>query len=478
LLEELEISEVLFSDVLVDNPNFRVDAEFYKKFFLEFFRKVSNAEPLGTFVQNGYRVVYENTEIVDKKEAEEKNYPIFIQATDLKTPFIDQENLFYVHQKEWDRYPKGRIEKGELLIEVKGKVEKVSIVPENFPEKALVTGSVYKMTMTEEMDKHTVLAYLISKYGKAFKDRFKTNLLISFLSKDDLYRIPIPKFSKDFQKHVKKLFAHIFILNTQSKEAYAEAEAVLLDELGLANFTPSTEAVSIKGFAESFGFTGRLDAEYYQPKYDDYLKLIKQYQGGFKPLSEACNLKDQGYNPLEKEYYRYIELSDIGNVGEVKGCTESRGEDLPSRARRKVETGDVLVSSIEGSLGSCALVPSLFNNALCSTGFYVVASNEINPETLLVLFKSEPMQSILKQNCSGTILTAINKQEFLGILVPIIDIKPQKRIADLVKRSFALKAQSETLLAIAKRGVELAIESDEASAQAWMLEQSGSLVDV
>lgn len=56
-----------------------------------------------------------------------------------------------------------------------------------------------------------------------------------------------------------------------------------------------------------------------------------------------------------------------------------------------------------------ALVSEKYDNAICSIGFYVFKSEKINPETLLVLFKSEILQAILKQNCSGTILTAINK---------------------------------------------------------------------
>ena len=105
-----------------------------------------------------------------------------------------------------------------------------------------------------------------------------------------------------------------------------------------------------------------------------------------------------------------------------------------------------------------------YDNALCSTGFYVINSREINSETLLVLFKSEPMQNILKQGCSGTILTAINKQEFQNIPVPLIEKEVQKTIQSLIQQSFAFKAQSEQLLEDAKKLVEMAIEQGEEKA--------------
>ena len=74
------------------------------------------------------------------------------------------------------------------------------------------------------------------------------------------------------------------------------------------------------------------------------------------------------------------------------------------------------------------------------------------------------MQNILKQCCSGTILTTINKNEFLNIPIPLIAHETQTQIAVLVKESFRLKTESEKLLKTAKAAVELAIEENEAAA--------------
>jgi restriction endonuclease S subunit len=362
-------------------------------------------------------------------------------------------------------------------------VEKVSIVPENFPEKALVTGSVYKMTMTEEMDKHTVLAYLISKYGKAFKDRFKTNLLISFLSKDDLYRIPIPKFSKDFQKHVKKLFAHIFILNTQSKEAYAEAEAVLLEELGLADFTPSIEAVSIKGFTESFGSTGRLDAEYYQPKYDQLLARIRSFEWGYQKLKtkgffqNGSLISDEFYtNVGERAYLRIKELSLNLPIQDDKVVFIDNKFVMNNETT--VKTNDFIIATIGNTIGKVNLIHEKYNGSFISnnTSKFSLYSNEEAFYYWEVLLRSFIVQEQIQREFTQTAQPKISNSSLEEIIVPIIQKETQQKISKLAERSLILKAQSEGLLAIAKRGVELAIESDEASAQAWMLEQSGGLL--
>jgi hypothetical protein len=77
----------------------------------------------------------------------------------------------------------------------------------------------------------------------------------------------------------------------------------------------------------------------------------------------------------------------------------------------------------------------------------------------------------MKQNCSGTILTGMNKDEFQNILVPLIDKKAQIKIAKLIQESFALKKQSEDLLEVAKKAVEIAIEENEEIAIQFIEEQ-------
>ena len=78
-MEGLEISILKLSEIKEDNQHFRIDSDYFKKEYLNFFIKVKDTKPLASFVKSGYRVVYENTQIVDKELATEKKYPIFIK---------------------------------------------------------------------------------------------------------------------------------------------------------------------------------------------------------------------------------------------------------------------------------------------------------------------------------------------------------------------------------------------------------------
>jgi type I restriction enzyme, S subunit len=305
-------------------------------------------------------------------------------------------------------------------------------------------------------------AFLNSKFGIwDVKRRSRQSINQTNVNPEEVKAIEIPLLNKIIQHGIKNCFDEAHLLRIKSIDLYKQAETLLLQVVGLQNFQPSTDKINVKSFKDSFVTTGRLDAEYYQKKYEDYLFLNQHYSNGCESLKIACNLIDSKFNPNEMEQYKYIELSDIGKTGDINSCTYALGNELPSRARRRVKIGDVIISSIEGSLESCALITKEYDDALCSTGFYVINSKSINSQTLLVLFKSELMQNILKQACSGTILTAINKFEFSNIPVPIIEFEIQKQIAELVEESFRLKKESEELLELAKRMVEVAVEEGE-----------------
>ena len=402
-MEGLEISEVMLGEVLMDNANKRIDSDYFKKQFLNFFDNVPSLRPLGDFVEDGYRVVYENTEIIDVQIAKEKGCPVFLQATDINTPFINRNNLHYVDETEWVRYPKGRIKKGEILIEVKGKVEKVAIVPDDFPEKTLVSGSLYKMSVNKKISKHVLLCYLISKYGVAFKDRYKSNLLISFISKSDLYRIPVPDFSVEFQNKIDAVFARIIDCQTQSKILYAEAEGTLLEELGLketdnsvigmpycdvltCNNDSSAPCVAIRSLSD-FVNSGRLDAEYYQPKYDDLFSRLSKFEskrlGDMVQIHKSIEPGSEAYQNKGIPFMRVSNLSKFGfSDTEIHLSPDEYGDVI----RPKQNT---ILLSKDGSVGIAYKVEQDMNVITSGAILHLtITDNEFMPDYLTLVLNS------------------------------------------------------------------------------------------
>ena len=311
-------------------------------------------------------------------------------------------------------------------------------------------------------------AFLNTKYGIIdIKRRARHSVNQSNVNLEEVKRIEIPLLGSQLQKEITSSFDKTFDLIQVSELVYHQAQIALLSELGLSDWQPKHQLTFVKNFSDTER-TERIDANYFQPRYDDIVNAIREYPGGWNTLENLARLKDSNFNPDAETEYKYIELANIGRNGEITDCMVEQGEGLPTRARRKIVAGDVIVSSIEGSLGSIALITEEYDSALCSTGFHVVQSDVLTSETLLVFLKSRVGQLQLKKGCSGTILTAINKEEFSKIAVPKIRAEKQAEIEQKVIESFNLRERAEDLLEHAKRAVEIAIEQDEQTAINWL----------
>jgi len=463
-LEGLEVVETNLLST-TENKDFRIDSDYYTK--------APKKNPTLEYDKIGNLLKYAQYGISIAMNEERIGYPIY-RMNEIHNMLcdVDVDKYADISNEELEKF---ELNDRDVLFNRTNSFEwvgRTGIYYKKSKEKYTFASYLVRFIPHESKLLPEYLAtFLSTKYGVwDIKRRARQSINQTNVNPEEVKEIDIPILAMSIQNILKKCFEKANKLRITSQDLYSQAEILLLQSIGLQDFKPSTEALNFKSFKESFGASGRLDAEYYQKKYEDYISIVQKHPNGWQTLNNACTVKDTNFNPDAKTIYKYIELSDIGKTGDITGCTTAFGNDLPSRARRVVKTGDVVISSIEGSLSSCAMVQEEYNNALCSTGFYVINSNKMNSATLLVLFKSEVMQNILKQGCSGTILTAINKNEFLNIPLPLITDDVQETISSSLQESFSLKKQSEHLLEVAKKAVEMAIEEGEKRAMEWMEE--------
>lgn len=373
-----------------------------------------------------------------------------------------------VSQEEFCLQKGALLKDGDILMTLTGDPPDVGKVNMVFPYNRRCTWNqrVAKIERlgNDYISNYALYAVLSSEICRMQMERFAKGIRQRNLGNDCFSFVEIPVLCLKLQQVLDHFIQHHINLLNEAKEQYITAEQLLLSTLGISDFAPPPQYISVKQFSESCGFSGRWDAEYYQPKYAEYANALKTTE----TVQTICNLNDKNFIPDENVEYDYIELANVGDTGNISNVKKILGKELPSRARRQVKTGQVIIASVEGSLQSCALITEEYNNALCSTGFYVLDSNILNSETLLVLFKSEPIQALLKQRCSGTILTAITKEELLSMHLPQIDVTVQKEIAIRVQESFVQRRKAQLLLEYAKRAVEIAIEQDEETTMKWL----------
>lgn len=458
LLEGLEIAIINFSE-LSKVIDYRIEAEYFAHRFLEIDGVLSRIKTVpftqvASFV-NGRS--YNSNSFNDIQGVRISKIGDVTNRRDISEwEFVSFEE-FYAQKGK-------KLSDGDILMTLTGDppdVGKVNYIhnPKNASWNQRVAKIRIKAKQTYYNSNNVLFAALTTEFVRAQLERYAKGIRQRNLGNESLDRLLIPILSDSTQNKIDEYIKLSYSSLSESQRMYKDAENQLLDELGLTDWQPNNTPVNIKQLKESYLASGRLDAEYYLPKYEDYATFIKKYKGGADSLGKVCTMDEKNFNPIENHEYKYIELSNIGNSGEITGCTTSFGSELPSRARRLVRTNDVIVSSIEGSLQSVALVTDEYDKAICSTGFYVVKSETINPETLLVLFKSEPMQNLLKQGCSGTILTAIGRNELQNIVMPKIRKEVQTEIAAYVQKSISLRNEAKQLLESAKLRVEDAIST-------------------
>lgn len=460
LMDGLECSEIRFSQIDLGD---RFDSDYYTKNFLHISDQMSkvSTEKLGklaTTVASAFypaaTQLYSEGDTAFARCVDCVSHPVITKDQDVKF-----EKIPYSFGKE----NKGIsfIKTTDIVITKVGTPCYASILTDY--EEIALSRTVMGLTGIHGIDPFYLMVFLRCKYG--FEQLFRQReLTIQYqLTLPRVKAVDVFLANDKLQKAMKRLCEESKKLLKESNESYQQAEQTLVEIVKCPDIS-ALSAYSIKTINESFALSGRLDAEYYQPKYE----AIAQKLNTRETVLSLCNLHDKNFNPDEEKTYQYIELADVGQSGDISDVDTQYGIDLPTRARRIVKAGQIIVSSVEGSLQSCALITDGYDGALCSTGFYVLDSDIINSETLLVLFKSEPIQALMKQRCSGTILTAISKDELLSMPLPMIDENVQKAIAAKVQESFALRKKSKQLLEHAKQAVEMAIEQGEDAALEWL----------
>ena len=440
----------------------RIDAEFYGQDYLDTDKVIDRV---------GYKTLGSITSKIDVgyvgpmvSEYTERGTWL-LQTQNVRGFFLDGSNKTLINPSFHNQLNKSKVRKGNILIARSGSFGTASI----YLEQAEVNSSdiIIVDTVPGEINRYYLLAFLNCAYGTNQMLRYASGGLQGHVNLTILASLKVPILSDTIQKSIESTILRSHLWLKEADQMTQQAELLLLSEIGLADWNPERQPESVRSFSDVFS-AGRIDAEYYQPEYDEILDAIRDYSGGWDTLGNLVRLKDLNFEPDDTAIYKYIELANIGANGEITDVLVAPGVGLPTRARRQVATGDVIVSSIEGSLGSIAMIDGEYDGALCSTGFHVVDSRTFNSETLLVLLKSVAGQLQLKKGCSGTILTAINKHEFRKVVLPKVTTEVQDEVQRMVKESAALRRHSRELLEYAKRAVEVAIEQDETIAIEWL----------
>lgn len=452
MLKGLEISEVRLSEL---ERTWRIDSEFYRKenLHIQYILKMTNASPLTDFV-----AVSDGNHMSISDNFCEKGIPYY-RGQDIHDFFIENAVPVCIPDAVY-KMPtmiRSHLKKGDVLLSIVGTIGEVSLVNTN--NSATCSCKLAILRPKANLKSEIIAIFLQSKYGQNQIRKFIRGAVQMGFILEDINQIFIPIFSPGFQSQIEQIVKTAHEKLSDSKSLYAEAEEILLSELGLKGWQPSNTAVNVKKLKESFLQTGRLDSEYYLPKYDDIESLIRKYRLGCDVISNKFSLNLDVCDYAEKEY-NYIEISDI-NVGDGSASFNTiPTNELPDNAKRVIHVGDVLVSKVRPYRGAVSVITSSPENLIASGAFTVLhEKSDYKKEVLQVILRSQIYKDWLLKWNVGSSYPVIKDEDILNLQIPLLPKTLQTEIAENVQKSINLRKEAKMLLESAKTQVENTIQA-------------------
>ncbi|MDX8376935.1 MAG: restriction endonuclease subunit S [Mariprofundales bacterium] len=393
----------------------------------------------------------------------------YIRGKDVKPLKLKDDDNVYMPKKDYDRLSKYALKENDILVSVVGTIGNAALVTnKDLPAIFSCKSTVLR---PNKINPVYLLTYINTKYGHDLLQRKERGVIQKGLNVGDLKSLDVFPASPSFQDSIENIFRDSLLKVEKSKQTYAQAVQILLQEIGLLDFKPSQEAVNIKSFKDSFATTGRLDAEYYQKKYDDIQNVIQSTHNCVSLNDVLLRIDTGEYSP---EYFHksdadnlvfYIRSTNIKN-GKVK--LDENHFVGKSNFTRIAQEGDIITARV-GSVG-------VFGEIRKEVSGSVYSDNVLNfklpdsyiPSVYTLLFNSKYYFEFIDRLARGSVQQRLNQETLKELSIPILDYKKQQQIAKLIEESFTLKKQSEHLLEVAKRAVEIAVEESEAIALAYI----------
>lgn len=279
----LEAVEIKLSEVLRENIEFRIDSEFFKKEYLEYDNMINK---LGYHYINDFATVTDG--IHESIQFDENSNINLISAKSPKQNVFDLSGNGYISNIQHEKNPRTALKDKDVIISTVGTIGNCAVVNKTILP-ANCDRHVGIIRVYNNFSPYYLSTFMLTKYGLSQSIRHSTGNVQLNLFIYKIKNIKIPNAGIKFQKIIEKAVINAHELLDQSTKLYKQAEDMLLFEIGFKENELNNKNISVKTLSSSFNATGRLDAEYYQPKYDEIIKKLKIIKMVVKRLQSYVN---------------------------------------------------------------------------------------------------------------------------------------------------------------------------------------------
>jgi type I restriction enzyme, S subunit len=153
-------------------------------------------------------------------------------------------------------------------------------------------------------------------------------------------------------------------------------------------------------------------------------------------LKDIANINENSLDAKTPDDYllKYIEISNVNSRGIIseQAIEEIEFSTAPSRAKRKVFSGDTIISSVRPNLQAIAYIELDELNLVCSTGFYVVKpkyQHLFDNKFIYYFLLSENSKQYFESVAKGVGYPAVDDKDFKSLYSTLPPLAEQQAIA-------------------------------------------------
>ena len=469
LLEGLDTTVLKLSEVRSDNDKFRIDDAYFSKAAVLALRRIESLPHvrLGEVTREFRKGIFDI-----KADSYVENGIPFVRIADLKNGLIDTTGMAHISPEVHAAEVKTALRLGDIVLS-KTAIPAASFV--NLDECNVSQDTIavrLAQVWKEQLRSAFVVAFLNSRYGLALMERQFQGNVQAHLSLPDGKKLSLPLFSLSLQDVVQNAYLLAHEKLQEARKHTTGAEQTLLRALGLENWQPPEPLTYIRRASDAFA-AGRLDADYFAPKYDKMIARMAA-SGECVNLDFLLNVNRRGKQPQYAETGLPVINSKHVLKNEVR-LNEDNAFAITSDDALKIENGDVLVNGTGvGTIGRAAAYlydePALPDNHVT---ILRPRSGSIDPIYLSVFLNTIAGQWQVEKYLRGSSgQIELYPTDIAQFKICLAQDSVQQEIHSLVIGAFSARRQAHILLEAAKRAVEIAIEECEAAALAYLKENS------
>ncbi|HDK27044.1 MAG TPA: hypothetical protein ENG48_08165 [Candidatus Atribacteria bacterium] len=463
----MQHSIVTYKKVIEANSDLRIDGEYFKP---EYLSSENQLEKINYNTLDNVSEVKGGKRLPLNESFSDDGIP-YIRAEDIRifSDFTKSPRITLELHRKLKNY---QTTYNDVLLTIVGNsIGDVGIVRFNL-DKCNLTENCAKIVNLNSFLPEFVFVFFLCIYGKYQIHREKVGTAQPKLALVRIRKFKIPLLIEDFQSKIKELVNTAYKANKKACEIYSQAEQILLYQLNLLNWKPKHQLT----FNKNYSLTQkaeRIDAEYFQPKYNELINIIKSYKENYKTLGELVSIKkciEPGGDAYRDEGVPFIRVSNLSileiNENNLKYISDKLYKEL---IQFQPKENEILLS--KDATPGIAYHFKEKKKMIPSGGILRLKLRNkdlINEEYLTLVLNSIIVQEQIKRDIGGSVILHWRPDQVKETIVPILDKELQHEIKVKINESFSQRDKSKNLLEIAKKGVEMAIEENEEIAEEWI----------